>query len=217
MENITSIEFDSSKIQNFSSETNLNRAQIELSKVYTQNYPDGKYFGLRMTRFDLITIAVITEIDIMNDQQTIDKINNLKTKLLKMSRELENLFKNPQSKKLLEKKSTLTNGENYNFLMFDDETSRITQTIPNSTNLEDFTQDSSICHSEFNKNSNVSQMILQNPLSITFARKLFGKEIYFNVKNPETKAKKGEKNDLIENLENIARETLKKDYQINLL
>ncbi|KAJ3444217.1 hermansky-pudlak syndrome 4 protein light-ear protein-related [Anaeramoeba flamelloides] len=179
-------------------------------KVYTDTYKDGEYYGLHIERIGSIHLALIMDLEKLHDSEHIKKIKRLRDKFRKLEKNIINMNSN-YPKKLV---NNTNNSKKYNFFVFDSDTQRVKGSDLDINEKIDkaFYKNVSIGHDAFNEDYSITQVVLSDHIGTTFCRRMFGREIYFQLENK----KKAKNNQSTNQIERTARKYLEKDHQIHL-
>ncbi|KAJ6251564.1 hermansky-pudlak syndrome 4 protein light-ear protein-related [Anaeramoeba flamelloides] len=201
---------NSSKKMKKKKKTSLLKTTNKFHKVYTDNYKDGAYYGLHIERIGGIHLALIMDLEKLHDSEHIKKIKRLRDKFRKLEKNIINMNSN-YPKKLV---NNTNNSKKYNFFVFDSDTQRVKGSHLDTNEKVDkaFYKNVSIGHDAFNEDYSITQVVLSDHIGTTFCRRMFGREIYFQLENK----KKAKNNQSTNQIERTARKYLEKDHQIHL-
>jgi len=204
--------------------TNPSNLDIEGDKDDMDGYI---LLGLYILSLNELSLAIIMKRDAMSDKEHIKKCLKLSTeaKLPQLETDLEMAYLGsgpihlsnarivtPQS----QSGTTTQQSYPYHMLAFDDLTKIATCTPVTTQSEMEFVQGASHIHDSFmstHSSGDISQMIVKDSSGEIFAKRAFGREVYFQHKNGGNISH----DKFLEGVEKTLRTTLKDDHNINML
>jgi len=172
------------------STSNIQQQRVSrLSEVLLRKHGEGEYVGLYIICLKNISLAVLMNLQALHDTRHINTIKSCFSELFSLEQNLSRALKtSPPNRRLFHAVSVKkpsnpveSSQKFYNFLMFDSMTGQARGTVPMTQKEVDrsFLHMTSKAHNSFEKDPELSQMLMRDNNGLVYCRRTMGREIYY--------------------------------------